>query len=122
MTPATLPAINSDESSEICALVPPPLRRLFDPQANALPTLQATCQKILNLSGDTSSPNALAQIVSRDPGLTCKVLQIANGIAYSRQQTITSVSHAVTWLGLDTVRTLVATAQSVSYTHLRAHE
>jgi len=115
MTPATLPAINSDESSEICALVPPPLRRLFDPQANALPTLQATCQKILNLSGDTSSPNALAQIVSRDPGLTCKVLQIANGIAYSPQQTITSVSHAVTWLGLDTVRTLVATAQLMEH-------
>lgn len=111
MTPATLPAINSDESSEICALVPPPLRRLFDPQANALPKLQATCQKILNLSGDTSSPNALAQIVSRDPGLTSKVLQIA----YSPQQTITSVPHAVTWLGLDTVRTLVATAQLMEH-------
>jgi hypothetical protein len=39
------------------------------------------------------------------------VLQIANGIAYSPQHTITSVTHAVSWLGLDTVRTLVATVQ-----------
>ena len=87
------------------------LRPLFDPQANSIPALRATCQKILNISGDTSSPDSLAQVVSRDPGLTCKVLQIANGIAYSPQHTITSVTHAVSWLGLDTVRTLVATVQ-----------
>lgn len=87
------------------------LRPLFDPQANSIPVLRATCQKILDISGDTSSPEALAEVVSRDPGLTCKVLQIANGIAYSPQHTITSVTHAVSWLGLDTVRTLVATVQ-----------
>ncbi|THJ25195.1 MAG: HDOD domain-containing protein [Nitrospira sp. CG24E] len=112
----TAPSVmNSEANSEIFALVPPSLRRLFDPQANALPALQATCQKILNMSGDTSSPEALAQVVSRDPGLTCKVLQIANGIAYSPQQTITSVAHAVIWLGLDTVRALVATAQLMEH-------
>lgn len=96
MTQAMTPVLNSEANSDICALVPPPLRPLFDPQAHALPALQATCQKILNMTGDTSSPDSLAKIVSRDPGLTCKVLQIANGIAYSPQQTITSVTHAVT--------------------------
>ena len=115
MSQGTVPVVTAEINSEICALVPPPLRPLFDPQAHALPALQATCQKILNMTGDTSSPDALAQIVSRDPGLTCKVLQIANGIAYSPQQTITSVTHAVTWLGLDTVRTLVATAQLMEH-------
>lgn len=115
MAQATTPAVTAEINSEICTLVPPPLRPLFDSQAHALPALQATCQKILNMSGDTSSPDALAQVISRDPGLTCKVLQIANGIAYSPQQTITSVTHAVTWLGLDTVRTLVATAQLMEH-------
>jgi HD-like signal output (HDOD) protein len=115
MTQATAPVVTSEINSEICALVPPSLRPLFDPQAHALPALQATCQKILNMTGDTSSPDSLAQVISRDPGLTCKVLQIANGIAYSPQQTITSVTHAVTWLGLDTVRTLVATAQLMEH-------
>ncbi|MDH4185500.1 MAG: HDOD domain-containing protein [Nitrospira sp.] len=98
-------------SAHVMNEIHPQLRPLFDPQANSIPVLRATCQKILNISGDTSNPDALAQVVSRDPGLTCKVLQIANGIAYSPQHTITSVSHAVTWLGLDTVRTLVATVQ-----------
>lgn len=115
MAQATTPVMTAEIHDDICALVPPPLRPLFDPQTHALPALQATCQKILNMSGDTSSPDTLAHVISRDPGLTCKVLQIANGIAYSPQQTITSVSHAVTWLGLDTVRTLVATAQLMEH-------
>lgn len=107
MTQAGTSTINSDVINEIHEQ----LRPLFDPQANSIPVLRATCQKVLNISGDTSSPDALAEVVSRDPGLTCKVLQIANGIAYSPQHTITSVTHAVAWLGLDTVRTLVATVQ-----------
>lgn len=111
MTQAGTSVVDSDVTNEIRAQVHAQLRPLFDPQANSIPVLRATCQKILNISGDTSSPDALAQVVSRDPGLTCKVLQIANGIAYSPQHTITSVTHAVTWLGLDTVRTLVATVQ-----------
>ncbi len=107
MTQGGTTVVDSEVMNEIHAQ----LRPLFDPQANSIPALRATCQKILNISGDTSSPDALAEVVSRDPGLTCKVLQIANGIAYSPQHTITSVAHAVSWLGLDTVRTLVATVQ-----------
>ena len=111
MTQASTLVEDSHVTNKIRAQVHPQLRPLFDPQANSIPALRATCQKILNISGDTSSPDSLAQMVSRDPGLTCKVLQIANGIAYSPQHTITSVTHAVSWLGLDTVRTLVATVQ-----------
>jgi HDOD domain len=52
-------------------------------------------------------------VISRDHGLTCKVLQVANSIAYSPRQTIGAISHAVSWLGLDTVRALVAAAHLV---------
>lgn len=111
MTDTSTTVADSDLTNDVRTQVHTQLRPLFDPQANSIPVLRATCQKILNISGDTSSPEALAEVVSRDPGLTCKVLQIANGIAYSPQHTITSVTHAVSWLGLDTVRTLVATVQ-----------
>jgi hypothetical protein len=63
--------------------------------------------------GPHASPAKLAQVISRDHGLTCKLLHVANCIAYSPQQTIVSVSHAVSWLGLDTVRSLVAAAHLV---------
>jgi HD-like signal output (HDOD) protein len=89
------------------------LRSLFDESSRCLPILQSTCQQILNHMGPQSNAVSLARVISRDHGLTCKVLQVANSIAYSPQQTIVSVPHAVSWLGLDTVRSLVAAAHLV---------
>jgi HD-like signal output (HDOD) protein len=89
------------------------LKPLFDESSRCLPILQSTCQQILNDAGHQSTPDNLAQVISRDHGLTCKVLQVANSIAYSPQQTIGAIPHAVSWLGLDTVRTLVAAAHLV---------
>lgn len=89
------------------------LKPLFDQSNRCLPILQSTCQQVMNVMGPNSNANSLAQIISRDHGLTCKVLQVANSIAYSPQQTIASVPHAVSWLGLDTVRSLVAAAHLV---------
>lgn len=89
------------------------LKPLFDQSNRCLPILQSTCQQIMNVMGPNSNANSLAQIISRDHGLTCKVLQVANSIAYSPQQTIASVPHAVSWLGLDTVRSLVAASHLV---------
>ena len=89
------------------------LRPLLDESNPCLPILESTCQHILNHIGAHSSAESLAQVISRDHGLTCKVLQVANSIAYSPQQTIVSVPHAVSWLGLDTVRSLVAAAHLV---------
>jgi HD-like signal output (HDOD) protein len=89
------------------------LKPLLDESGHCLPILQSTCQQILNDMGPQSNAVNLAQVISRDHGLTCKVLQVANSIAYSPQQTIVSVPHAVSWLGLDTVRSLVTAAHLV---------
>jgi HD-like signal output (HDOD) protein len=101
----------------------PKLKPLFDESSRCLPILQSTCQQILNTVGQQSTPDNLAQVISRDHGLTCKVLQVANSIAYSPKQTITAIPHAVSWLGLDTVRTLVAAARLVEQLqHWPAHQ
>lgn len=89
------------------------LQPLFNQSSPCLPALEKTCQKILSLTGGLTGADRLAQIISRDPALTCRVLQISNSIAYSPQQVITSVPHAVSWLGLDTVRSLVTASQLV---------
>ncbi len=98
---------------------------LFEASNRCLPILQSTCQQILNHMGPHSNAVSLARVISRDHGLTCKVLQVANSIAYSPQQTIVSVPHAVSWLGLDTVRSLVAAAHLVEQLRhwpVRQHE
>jgi len=89
------------------------LAPLFDQTNPCLPALEKTCQKILSLAGTMTGADQLAAVISRDPGLTCKVLQVSNSIAYSPQHVISSVPHAVTWLGLDTVRSMVTVMQLV---------
>ena len=110
---------SSDTATEspLLTFIRPRLHRNLQPLLNessrCLPILQSTCQHILNDMDSHSSAAELAQVISRDHGLTCNVLQVANSIAYSPQQTISSVPRAVSWLGHDTIRTLVAAARLV---------
>lgn len=109
---------SAPESALVASIRPrlhPALSPLFDQHNACLPALEKTCQKILTLAGGMTGADRLAQLVSRDPSLTCKVLQVSNSIAYSPQQVITSVPHAVAWLGLDTVRSIVSAAQLVEH-------
>jgi len=87
------------------------LQPLLNHASPCLPALEKTCQKILSLTGGLTGTDRLAQIISRDPALSCRVLHISNSIAYSLQQVITSIPDAVSWLGLDTVRSLVTASQ-----------
>jgi hypothetical protein len=95
----------------------PRLRSTLQPLLNhaspCLPALEKTCQKILSLTGGLTGADRLAQIISRDPALSCRVLQVSNSIAYRLQQVITSIPYAVSWLGLDTVRSIVTASQLV---------
>lgn len=114
------PMPSATESTLIDSIRPrlrPKLKPLFDESGRCLPILQSTCQKILNDADPQSTPDNLTQVISRDHGLTCKVLQVANSIAYSPRQTISAIPHAVSWLGLDTVRALVAAAHLVEQLH-----
>lgn len=104
-------------ASTIRPLLHPRLAPLFEQANPCLPALERTCQKILSLSGTVTGADQLAALIGRDPGLTCKVLQVANSIAYSPQHVISSIPHAVTWLGLDTVRSMVAITQLVEQLH-----
>ncbi|OQW44575.1 MAG: hypothetical protein A4C66_07860 [Nitrospira sp. HN-bin3] len=116
LEPSMSSSITATESALIDSIRPrlhPKLKPLFDESSRCLPILQSTCQQILDDAGQQSTPDNLLHVISRDHGLTCKVLQVANSIAYSPQQTISAIPHAVSWLGLDTVRALVAAAHLV---------
>ncbi len=106
-------ATESSLIDSICSRLHPKLKPLFDESGRCLPILQSTCQQILNAVDQQSTSDNLTHVISRDHGLTCKVLQVANSIAYSPRQTISAIPHAVSWLGLDTVRALVAAAHLV---------
>lgn len=57
--------------------------------------------------GSVAPLDAIAETVSRDQGLTAKVLTMANSAFYGLQQEVTTVSRAIAVLGLNEVRSLV---------------
>src|SRR6188472_4019382 len=77
-------------------------------QCQNLPSLPAIAVQVLELAQRADVGIAeIAQVISRDPALSGKILRAVNSSFYARSQTISTISHAVTILGLQSVKTLV---------------
>src|SRR3989442_3144328 len=77
-------------------------------QCQSLPSLPSIAVQVLDLAQRADVGIAeIAQVISRDPALSGKILRTVNSRFYARSQTISTISHAVTILGLQSVKTLV---------------
>ena len=75
-----------------------------------IPTLPTVAVKVVRI-GTKNSGNAhlLADIIQTDPGLAKYVLSIASSAAKRPSMPITSLQHAIAWLGLDDVANIAFT-------------
>ena len=73
-----------------------------------LPSLPAIAVEVLEL---TQKPDVdiaqIARTISRDPALSSKILKTVNSSFYGRPQHVSTISHALVILGLQSVKTLV---------------
>src|SRR3569833_2905255 len=75
---------------------------------SSIPSLPNLYIEVMDeLSASDPSSARIGAIISRDLGMTAKILQVANSVAYGRRSSITQPDEAVLHLGLDTVRSLV---------------
>jgi HD-like signal output (HDOD) protein len=74
-----------------------------------LPVMPEIAAKIMNMSEERLdlSFKDLESIIKVDPGLTAKILKIANSALYARQREINSLQTAITLLGFKNIRNLV---------------
>ncbi len=74
-----------------------------------LPVVPEVATKILKLAEDNLdiSFKELESIIRMDPGLTAKILRIANSALYARQKEITNLQMAITLLGFKNIKSLV---------------
>jgi two-component system cell cycle response regulator len=76
-------------------------------KADKLPTLPGIAIKILEtVKKEDVNVREVAEVLSSDPPLSAKVLKTVNSPYFGVNRTITSVSHAVSLLGIDAVKTL----------------
>src|SRR6187397_652525 len=73
-----------------------------------LPSLPTIAVQVLDLAQRPDADIAeMARIISRDPALSSKILKTVNSSFYGRSQNVSTISHALVILGLQSVKTLV---------------
>ncbi len=79
-----------------------------------MPSLPNTVTKVLEVTqGHNISPHELNKVISLDPILTGKVLQLVNSAYYSLPSKVTSIVKAIILLGVNTIRNLALTSAVV---------
>ncbi len=77
-------------------------------QCPNLPSLPSIAMQVLDLAQKADVDIAeIARIISRDPALSSKILRTVNSSFYGRSQHVSTISHALVILGLQSVKTLV---------------
>lgn len=73
-----------------------------------LPTLPTIAVQVLELAQVENVDIAeIARVISKDPALSSKILRTVNSSFYGRSQNVSTISHALVILGLQSVKTLV---------------
>ncbi len=76
-----------------------------------LPSLPAVVMDVLNsIDDDNLDINELARKVSLDSALTAKTLRLANSACFAKQVKVTTIGHAITFLGISMVKNLITAA------------
>lgn len=76
-------------------------------RSDNLPMLSQVASSVLRMADDPhGSPRVLGRLIEQDPALAAKVLRVANSAAYGTGS-IASITHALSMLGMTTIRALV---------------
>jgi diguanylate cyclase (GGDEF)-like protein len=90
-------------------------------QCPTLPSLPAVAIQVLDLAQlDEVDIAEIARVISKDPALSSKILRTVNSSFYGRSQSISTITHALVILGLQSVKTLVLGFSLV--TNLKQHK
>lgn len=81
---------------------------------DGMPAFPKSVQHILELTRDVNcTPKDLVQVIDKDPVITVKILKVVNSAYYSLPKQITSVNHAVVYLGFNTIKNLALSMAAV---------
>lgn len=92
----------------------PELSQKLATAVDGMPAFPKSVQKILELTRDVNcTPRDLVQVIDKDPVVTVKILRVVNSAYYSLPKQITSVNHAVVYLGFNTIKNLALSIAAI---------
>jgi putative nucleotidyltransferase with HDIG domain len=92
----------------------PELSQKLAAAVDRMPAFPNSVQKILVLTQDVNcTPKDLVQVIDKDPVVTVKILKVVNSAYYSMPKQITSITHAVVYLGFNTIKNLALSIAAI---------
>jgi HD-like signal output (HDOD) protein len=91
------------------------IRQLVRDYVDQMPPLPASVTKVLQLCRDPkTSPHDLNRVISFDPVLLGRVMNLINSAYYGFHQEITSLVRAIIMLGINTIKNLALSTAILS--------
>jgi len=92
----------------------PELSQRLAAAVDGMPAFPKSVQRILELTRDVNAmPKDLVEVIDKDPVVTVKILKVVNSAYYSLPKQITSIGHAVVYLGFNTIKNLALSIASI---------
>lgn len=92
----------------------PELSQKLASAVDGMPAFPKSVQRILELTRDVNStPKDLVEVIDKDPVVTVKILKVVNSAYYSLPKQITSIGHAVVYLGFNTIKNLALSIAAI---------
>ncbi|MFH2001121.1 MAG: response regulator [Planctomycetota bacterium] len=84
-------------------------------QMKTIPSMPALYVELIDeLNSEDASIQKVGEIISKDVGMTAKILQLVNSAFFGTRQNISNLGQAVTRLGMETIQGLVMSVQIFS--------
>jgi len=79
-----------------------------------MPAFSRSVHRVMELASNINcDPKELVEVIEHDPVLILKILKVVNSAYFSPAQKITSVNHAVVYIGLNTVKNLAMSTATI---------
>jgi putative nucleotidyltransferase with HDIG domain len=92
----------------------PELSQKLASAVDGMPAFPKSVQRILELTRDVNStPKDLVDVIDKDPVVTVKILKVVNSAYYSLPKQVTSIGHAVVYLGFNTIKNLALSIAAI---------
>jgi len=78
--------------------------RMVQKRESEIPTLPGVIDRIISVASDErATTEELADIISYDPGMSYKLLKLANSVYYAQQTKVASVKRSISIIGFDEI-------------------
>lgn len=92
----------------------PELSQKLAAAVDRMPAFPRSVQQILQMTRDVNcSPKDLVRVIENDPVVTVKILRVVNSAYYSLPKQITSINHAVVYMGFNSLKNLALSIAAI---------